>query len=59
MVYCCGLHCRWPVDWDWEHTNVAKDPEHAAVVAQLHKVVTQCGPRPDLCPPALLAGLVH
>ena len=49
----------WPVDWDWEHTNVAKEPQHAAVVAQLHKVVTQCGPRPDLCPPELLAGLVH
>lgn len=49
----------WPVDWDWEHTNVVKDPKHQVVATQLRKVITQCGQRPDLCPPELLAGLVH
>ena len=55
----CFLNRRWPVDWGWEHTNVVSDPRHGAVAAQLHKAVTQCGPRPDLCPPQLLTGLVH
>ena len=32
---------------------------NAAVVARLHKVIVECGQRPDLCPPELLAGLVH
>ena len=50
---------RWPVDWDWEHTNVVKDPKYAAVAAKLRKVVIVCGPRPDFCPSELLAGLVH
>jgi hypothetical protein len=47
-----------PVDWAVEHVNVAKEPAMAAIVEQLHKVLVECGPRPDLCPPALLKGLV-
>jgi hypothetical protein len=50
---------NWPIDWSFEHTNVVADPAHAAVVSRLHKVLVQCGPRPDLCPAALLQGLVH
>ena len=48
-----------PVDWDWEHTNLADDRGHAKVASQLHTVIVKCGQRPDLCPPGLLAGLVH
>ena len=48
-----------PIDWAVEHANVVADPAHAKVVAQLTKVLEQCAPRPDLCPPVLLAGLVH
>ena len=50
---------NYPIDFGVEHTNVIHDPANKAVVAQLDKVLRQCGPRPDLCPPALLAGLVH
>jgi hypothetical protein len=50
---------NWPVDWDVEHTNVAADPAHADVVARLLNLLIKCGPRPDLCPPELLQGLVH
>jgi hypothetical protein len=38
----CLLNRRWPVDWDWEHTNVVSDTRHGAVAAQLHRAVTQC-----------------
>jgi len=50
-----------PVDWDWEHTNLAHEPtgQHAKVAARLHTVIVECGQRPDLCPPKLLSGLVH
>ena len=49
----------WPIDWDWEHENVVEQPQYVHVVAQLHKVIVQCGQRPDICPVELLAGLVH
>jgi hypothetical protein len=48
-----------PVDWNWEHTNVVDDPMYAKVATQLRTAIVKCGQRPDLCPPELLAGLVH
>jgi hypothetical protein len=58
---CCSLTGRAAArgQWDWEHTNVVAELGNAAVVARLHKVIVECGQRPDLCPPELLAGLVH
>jgi iduronate 2-sulfatase/deleted-in-malignant-brain-tumors protein 1 len=47
-----------PVDWAVEHVNVVDESGMSAVVKQLHEVLVKCGPRPDLCPPALLKGLV-
>ena len=68
-VACDCVHARtladahpepsWPVDFAVEHQNVVTASANEAVVAQLHRVLVRCGPRPDLCPPALLAGLVH
>ena len=58
---CCSLTGRAAArgQWDWEHTNVVAELGNAAVVARLHKVIVECDKRPDLCPPELLAGLVH
>ena len=47
-----------PVDWAVEHVNVVNEPGMSAVAKQLHEVLVKCGPRPDLCPPSLLKGLV-
>jgi len=35
--------------WDFESVNVAEDPAHAGLVAQLHKKMVQCAQRPQLC----------
>ena len=49
---------NYPIDFAAGHTNVVAEPAHGSVVAQLDKVLRQCGPRPDMCPPPLLQGLV-
>ena len=47
-----------PVDFSVEHVNVVNDPQHSAVVSQLHHVLVSCAQRPDLCPPELYADFV-
>ena len=48
----------WPIDFAVERENVVHATANKVVVDQLHTVLVRCAPRPDLCPPALLDGLV-